>query len=67
MNEQQLLHHKFDIATYMDFFSHLSAVCQPCADRLMIGTDDEKALHVAIARAFPNYRLILGLCHLKRT
>ena len=61
------IHGKSNYKTFLDFFSTLSFKfhCQSY-DRLIVGSDDEQALHQALEKAFPGCQLVLCTRHLKQ-
>ena len=60
------LHGKSDFKTYYEFFNCLSFELKAASfNHLIVGTDDEQALHKAITKAFPDCQHILCIRHLK--
>ena len=60
------LHGKSDFKTYYKFFNCLSFELKAASfNHLIVGTDDEQALHQAITKAFPDCQHILCIRHLK--
>jgi len=60
------LHAHSDFYSFSIFFNHLSTCLHDCDEsKLIIGSDDEKAMRKAIQRSFPNARLIMCFRHLQ--
>lgn len=53
------------MGTYKDFFCHLSSCLGKDFTKLLIGSDDEIAMHQAIEQSFPNCIHLLCIKHLK--
>jgi len=54
-----------DTETYFHFFHHLSGILGIDGKNLVVGSDEEKALHNALKQAFPDARRMICMRHLK--